>query len=281
MGEQMSLPFRRRRLGKVLRELREAARLTPSEVSARLEFSPARMSRMESGQTAPEPVVLKALLDVYGVPASDWGPYLELGKEARKKGWWQAYGLSAMGYVGLEAAASSVRDYELAYVPGLLQTEEYIRAVLSQNPAGFKPRQFENEVEVRLIRQRRLTEEEDMLTLTAIVDEGVLRRPVGGVQVMRAQLYRLTVLAELPRVTLQVVPTSAGAHPGMMSAFTILSFPDAEDRDIAHIAHVAGSVQLEKAEQVSTCTLRFDRLRTEALTPSASAELIERVATEL
>ncbi|TCP54116.1 helix-turn-helix protein [Tamaricihabitans halophyticus] len=280
MGEHDSPPFWRRRLGKVLRELRESARISPSEACTRLDFSPARLSRMESGQTAPEPVVLKAMLDVYGVPASDWTWYLDLGREARKKGWWQAYGLSAMGYVALEEAASSVRDFGLAYIPGLLQTEDYVRAVLRDSPARFTKVRFENEVDVRLIRQRRLVSDADALDLTAFVDEGALRRPVGGPQVMRTQLHWLVARAELPNVTLRVVPTAVGQHAGMMSAFTVLSFPSLQDPDIAYVEHAAGSVFLEKADEVRACTLRFDRLDALALPVDESVELIERIAAE-
>lgn len=281
MGERNSPPFRRRRLGKILRELREEVGLTQWEACDKLEFSAPRLSRMESGETAPEPVVLKGMLDVYGVPSCDWDAYLQLARDARKKGRWQAYGLDAMGYVAMEEAAESVRSFSLAYVPGLLQTEEYIRAVLGDAPLARTKRKFENEVKVRLIRQRRLTDDSDLLELNALVDEGALRRPVGGAQVMRAQLHRIAALVELPNVTLRVVPTSVGHHSGMMSAFTLLNFADAADGDVAYVEHAAGSLEMEKSEQIRACTLRFDRVLAKALSPEESVALIERVAGEM
>ena len=279
MGEQ-SPPFRRRRQGKVLRELREAARLSPQEVCAKLEFSPARLSRLENGQTAPDIVLVKSMLDLYGVPVNDWEPYLELAREAKMKGWWQAHGLPAMGYTAVEAAANSVREFALAHVPGLMQTRDYTRAVLAEMPIQRTVHEFENQVTVRAIRQQRLTSDDDPLQLAAVVDESVLTRPVGGRHVMRGQLEHMVMLAELSTVSLQVIRTSGGAHPGMNGAFTVLGFPDADDVDIAYLEHVAGSLLLEKAEQVRTARLVFDQLRAEALSPDDSAVLLARLADE-
>lgn len=277
MGDPQSPPFRRRRQGKELRELRESARMSPAEVCAALEFSAARLSRLENGQTAPDVVVVKSLLDVYGIPASDWEPYLELARDAKRKGWWQAHGLPAMGYVALEAAADSVCDFALAHVPGLLQTQEYARVVLGESLVRRSTTEFENQVAVRGIRQDRLTDERDPLTLDAVLDEGVLTRPVGGSDVMRAQLDHLVMLAELDTVTLRVLPSEHGAHIGMNSAFTVLGFPEHDEPDIAYVAHVAGSLQLEKLEQVGACKLAFDRLRSQALPADESVALVERL----
>lgn len=278
MGEQQSPPFRRRRLGKVLRRLRESAGLSLDETSERLEISRSRLWRFEVGEAAPEVVLVKALLDVYGVPVDAWEPYLQVAREARLKGWWQAYGLPAMGYVAVEAAASGIQDFALAYVPGLLQTEPYIRAVLATAPLPRSDEEFERQVAVRRRRQRRLTDPEDGLRLDVVIDEGVLLRPIGGTKVMRDQLEYLAIAAELPDVTLQVLPTAVGAQYGMMGAFTVLSFAESEEGDIAYVAHVAGSVQMEKEEPVRECRLTFTRLRDQALSPEDSVALIERIA---
>lgn len=277
MGTQESPPFHRRRLGRTLRELRDRARMSPSEVCRRLEFSPARLSRMENGLTAPDVLVVKGMLDEYGVPFNEWEPYLQLAREARRKGWWQLHGLPAMGYIALEAAADTVSEFALAYVPGLLQTEAYTRAVLSESLVRRTPQQFDSDVTVRMIRQKRLSAPNDPLKLAAVLDESVLAHLVGGSAVMHAQYEHLLRLAELPNLTLQVVPRSRGAHVGMSSAFTVLGFPEVDDPDIAYIAHVAGSVQVEKPDQVRTCRLTFDRLRSQALSPAASIELVERL----
>jgi hypothetical protein len=281
VSEQQSPPFRRRRLGRALRDLRESTRMSPAEVCARLEFSPARLSRMENGQTAPDIVIVKSLLDEYGIPVNDWEPYLELAREAKQKGWWQAHGLPAMGYVALEAAANSVRTFNLAHVAGLLQTEDYARAVFEQSLLRRSARLVDNQVAVRLIRQRRLTEPDGGLELAVVVDEGVLRRPVGGQTVMRAQLRRIVEFANLPSVELRVLPTAVGAHLGMASAFSVLRFPDPEDSDIAYLEHVAGSLQMEKEDEVRTCKLTFDRLREQSLDADESTAFIEQVMREL
>lgn len=276
MGEQ-SPPFRRRQLGRTLRDLREAASVSPSEACERLEFSPARLSRMETGQTAPDIVVVKSMLDLYGVPVNAWEPYVQLARDARRKGWWQVYGLSALGYVGLETAANSVREFALGYVPGLLQTERYMRAVLSAEELPRTQQRLDNSVAVRLRRQRRLTADSDDLHLVAVIDETALRRPVGGTAVMRDQLAHLVMMAELPNVDLRVLPTSIGAHSGMSSGLIVLGFPGEADGDMAYIEHAAGSLQLEKAEQVRTCILKFERLRAAALDPTASVAAIEQL----
>lgn len=277
MGEQ-SPPFRRRQLGRTLRDLREAAGIAPSQACARLEFSPARLSRMETGQTAPDIVVVKSMLDLYGVPVNAWEPFVQLARDARRKGWWQVYGLSATGgYVGLEAAASSVREFALAFVPGLLQTEDYIRAVLATSIMARTQQRLDNDVAVRLRRQRRLTTDGDDLHLAAVIDETALQRPVGSATVMRDQLGHLVMMAELPNVDLRVVPTSIGAHAGMASGLTVLGFPGEADGDIAYIEHAAGQLQIEKADDVRTCILKFERLRAAALDQAASVAVLERL----
>ncbi|WP_116046109.1 helix-turn-helix domain-containing protein [Amycolatopsis palatopharyngis] len=281
MSEQQSPPFRRRRLGRTLRDLRESARMSPAEVCARLEFSPARLSRMENGQTAPDIVIVKSLLDEYGIPVNDWEPYLELAREAKQKGWWQAHGLPAMGYVALEAAANSVWDFALAYVPGLLQSRGYVEAVLRASTLRRTEQQVQDQIAVRMRRQHRLLSEDGGLELIAVVDEGVLHRTVGGLEVMRDQLRHITNLAATPTVTVHVVPSTVGVHVGMEGAFTVLAFPEADDPDIAYLEHVTGALQLEKKDEVRACRLTFELLRNQALDPTDSIGLIKRLAQEM
>ncbi|WP_020669322.1 helix-turn-helix domain-containing protein [Amycolatopsis nigrescens] len=277
MSTQQSPPFHRRRLGKVLRELRESARLSPGEVCRALEFSPARLSRMENGQTAPEVIVVKGMLDLYGIPVNDWEPYLEMTREARKKGWWQAYGVPAHAYVSLETAANSVKEFALAFIPGLLQTESYARAAFQISLLRRVAAEPGPQALVRIQRQQRLTDPDDELEFEAIIDEGALRRPVGGDAVMREQLSKVVALGALPNVTVRVLPTSAGAHLGMNSAFILLGFPSEEEPDMGYVDHVGGSVRMEKEDQVRTCKLTFDRLRTKALSPPDSVALVGRL----
>lgn len=282
MGEQKSPPFRRRRLGKTLRQLRESAQLTLEDVDERIELPRSRLARYETGQQSPEVIVVKAMLDLYGIPVNDWEPYLDQTREARDRGWWQIYGLPAMGYVALETAACSVHEFALAHMPGLLQTEAYVRAVLSTSLIPRSDERFENQVSVRLRRQRRLTDlDDDGLQLSAVIDESVLYRPVGGVEVLREQLDHLLIVAELPEVEVRVLPNSVGAHLGLMSAFIVLGFPEADEADVAYLEHIAGSVQIEKDDQVRDCKLTFARLRDQALSPDESMALIERVLAQI
>jgi hypothetical protein len=168
----------------------------------------------------------------------------------------------------------------LAHVPGLLQTEDYAQAVLSEPLVRCTPPQLEGQVTVRKIRQHRLSDPDDPLKLDAVLNESVLNHPVGGPAVMHAQCEHLLRLAELPNLTQRVMPLTRGVHVGVNSAFTVLSFPAADDPDIAYIAyiaHIAGSVQVEKPDEVCTCRLAFDRLRTEALSEAESIALVERL----
>ncbi|MBC6446770.1 helix-turn-helix domain-containing protein [Actinokineospora xionganensis] len=247
MGTHQSPPFQRRMLGKKLRELREGAGLKAAEVARRTEISTGRLSRIENGEVAPDIPLAKFLLDLYVIPVNDWEPYLEQVRAARRaKGWWQAYGVAARGFLALETAATTVRTFQLAYMPGLLQTEDHIRAVFQQLSGSRGRAWIDNQVRVRMIRQQRLHATDDQLVLATVIDHTVLRREVGSREVMQAQLHHLIEMAALPNVTLQVMPAEAGTHVGMDGAFTVLSFPGANEPDLAYIENVAGSFQIEK-----------------------------------
>ncbi len=181
----------------------------------------------------------------------------------------------------LEAEASVVWDYTVGYVPGLLQTEAYARVILGAALRPLSQSALETAVRVRTIRQQRLTAEEHGLELAAIMDESVLRRPFGGVAVMRAQLAHLVQAAALPTVTLQVLPLSADAGAGLAGAFIVLGFGDLGEPDMAYVEHPCGADHVEKPEDVADAKLRFDRLRSEALSPADSVALIERAAADL
>lgn len=260
MSAHQSPPFLRRQLGKMWQSLRKQAGLTFEEACRRLEISVGRMSRLENGETAPDIVLAKGLLDLYGVPVNDWEPVLERVREAKKKGWWQAYGLKARGFIALEAAATSVRSFELAHIPGLLQIEEFARAGF-RSAASHRPDDWiENAVQARMVRQRRLVEDQP-LRLDAIIDEAVLVRPVGPAELMRAQLYNLVAMAELPNVTVQMVPFTAGLHVGCDGSFSLLSFE--EGADVAFMESPADSFLLERVSRsivvgwrLSACRMR-------------------------
>ncbi|WP_116043048.1 helix-turn-helix domain-containing protein [Amycolatopsis palatopharyngis] len=281
MSAQESPTFRRRYLGRLLRGLRDEARMSTDEVCRRLEFSPARLSRIENGRTATDVLVVKAMLDLYGLPVNDWAPYEQLAREAKKKGWWQEFGVEARGYVSLEAAASTLCHYELGDIPGLLQTEAHARTLFEKLSKRRGKHWIDDQIAVRLIRQQRLRSDIDPLEFAAIMDETVLWRPVGGPEVQREQMRHLLELAELPTVTLQVLPLSASPHVGLDGSFHVLGFAEKDEPDLAYVEHVFGSLQIEKEAEVRACKLAFERLRTEALTPDGSAELVRDVLARL
>ena len=180
----------------------------------------------------------------------------------------------------LEAEATLVRDFTVAYVPGLLQTADYARALFRSSLRRYTETEIENAVTVRMIRARRLAGETPSLELAAIMDEAVLHRPVGGPAVLRAQLAHLVTTSGLPTVTLQVLPWSLGAYSGMSGVFTVLSFGDLGVADMAYVEHPMGAVHMDKAADVARATLTFDHLRSLALSPGDSVALIERVAAQ-
>jgi transcriptional regulator with XRE-family HTH domain len=270
--------IRRRQLARTLRELRLRAGMTIEAAAPLLDFSPSKLSRIENAHQGVDVHAVRSMMDVFGVGGEQWGEILQLTREANAKGWWRAYGLDDRGYVPLEAEASAVRDYTVTFVPGLLQTADYARALLDGALRRRSRSELENQVAVRMVRQERLTSAERPLELLAVIEEAVLHRPVGGPEVMRTQLAHLVTAAVYDTVTLQVLPTGIGAHPGIDGAFTVLSFDDLGEPDIGYVEHPVGSVHIEKEDDVARARLVFDHLRSVALGPAESVALIERVA---
>jgi transcriptional regulator with XRE-family HTH domain len=271
---------RQRQLGRTLRELREEAGLTLEEAAPRLDWSTSKLSRIEIAQQSIDVHGVRSMLDLYGVGGERWTQIIELTREARQRGWWRAYGPDGLGYVALETEATLVRDYTLAFVPGLLQTADYARALFTGSHHRRTETDLANEITVRMIRQERLTSVDHPLELVAIVEESVLHRPVGGAEVMHAQLAHLVAAAELATVTLQVLSTTVGAHAGLDGAFTVLSFDELGEPDLAYVEHVMGAVKLQKELEVARARLVFDRLRSDALSPADSAALLRRLVEE-
>jgi hypothetical protein len=271
---------RRIQLGRELRALRLAARMSVEEAAQRLHFSSSKLSRIENGEHGIDPHAVRSALDLYG-DSSRWDELVELSLQTREKGWWRAYGLDDKGYVPLEAEATRVREVQSVTVPGLLQTADYARALFRTAIQQRRKAWIENQVAVRLVRQQRLTSTEKPLDLVVLLDEPVLLRPVGGAKVMRSQLDHLVAAAELPTVTLQVLPIAMGARPAMSAPFTVLSFDHLDVPDIGYVEHLMGAVHIQKEEQVRKATLTFDRLRSLALSPTDSIALIRRVAEQM
>jgi transcriptional regulator with XRE-family HTH domain len=269
---------RRLHLGRILRELREEAGLSLEVAAPALDWSSSKLSRIENGRQGVDVHGVRTMMDIYGVVGPQWDELLDLTRSLSEKGWWRVFGLDDKGYVPLEAEATLVREATTAYVPGLLQIEAYARAVFAIHQRTDA--ELDNLTAVRRIRQERLTSLEDPLELVAVVDEVVLRRPVGGAAVMRVQLAHLVEAADLDRVTLQVLPMSLGAHPGLSAPFTLLTFGGIDFGDMVYVEHPVGAVHISKEDEVAVARLKFDRLRSLALDPDDSVELIERVAAE-
>jgi transcriptional regulator with XRE-family HTH domain len=276
---------RRRRLGAELRRLREAHSLKLEEVAERLDLAPSTLSRIETGKAPTKSAYLTAMLELYQV--ADPGArkvLVDMAREGHRKGWWSIYDdVLPSGfdiYVGLEAEASGLRSYETDVVHGLLQTTEYAVAVLRELRPRDSEEQIKRVVDLRMERQR-LLDQDPPLDLWLILDEGAIRRNIGGPAVMRGQLEHLIEASRWSNVTLQILAFEAGAHAGLIGPFSILEFPERADSDVAYTESVGGMIYLEKDREVRACAEAFDRMRASALSPAASVELIQQVSREL
>jgi len=279
-GRQGSPTVRRRRLGAELRRYRESAGFTIDQVAERLDCSSSKISRLETGQTGASPRDVRDMLTIYKVTSAELEDLMEVARAARQRGWWQPYGaVLSTAYVSFEASAQSVRSYEAQCIPGLMQTEEYAQSLIHAVRVDLSPDEIDSRVRVRMARQALLHQEEP-IDFWCILDQAVLMRSVGGPDVMRRQLERLLVLAELPHVTLQVLPFSAGAHAGMDGSFVMLRFPDVVDPDTVYVAMATGGVFQEKADELSRYVTIFDLLHGVALSPEKSIALVADLAKE-
>ncbi|WP_433335203.1 helix-turn-helix domain-containing protein [Spirillospora sp. CA-294931] len=269
---------RGRRLARELRRLREAQGLTLQEVADRLDWSRATVSRLETGQTRPRPADIAQILDLYGMPSPERDAYINLAREAGQRGWWTAYvDVFTGSYVALEDEASHIRTWDPQLVHGLLQTEPYSRSVITAGRMLPGREEIERRIAARTARQALLSRAEAP-QLHVIFDEAVLYRPIGGPGVMSAQLTALAEAASREKVTVQVLPYAAGEHAGLDGRFTILSFPDPADPDIAYVEGTMGDVYLESIEAIAKHRTRFDKIAAAALSPEDSAHLITEAA---
>jgi transcriptional regulator with XRE-family HTH domain len=280
VNQHRSPTIRRRRLGVELRRHREAAGVTIDVVAERLGCSTSKVSRIETGHTIATPADVQRILDIYGVSVAITKELVQIAREARQKGWWHPYSTVLTGaYVGLEAAARSIRVFEQQLVPGLLQTEEYAIAMIRAARLDDTYQEIDQRVRVRLARQALLIQD-DPIDLRVVLDEAVLSRPVGGHEVMHDQLIRLVEAARLPNVTIQILPFAAGAHAGMDGAFVILEFEEEGDSDVVFIDNATGGLFLEKAEELRKYISIFDTAGSAALAPRESIEMIEMLVEE-
>jgi transcriptional regulator with XRE-family HTH domain len=275
---------RLRRLSAELRRLRSAAGMSREHVEEQTGVNEGTLYRIETARARPQRRTLMALLDLYGAPEPLRNDLLELARGADDQGWLRQYQSALPGeysaYISFEAEARSVRNYESLFIPGLLQTEDYARAVIT----GVWPTATEAEVEqlvqARLDRQQLLSGDEP-LELWAVIDEAVVRRLVGGPKVMQAQVAHLIEMAHQANVTVQVIPFGAGAHPGMPGSFVYMEFKDPADSDLVYIDTMAGDLFLETEADLRRYSSMFDHLRATALSPNESVSLISATAANL
>jgi transcriptional regulator with XRE-family HTH domain len=264
-----------------LKRLREAAGITHVEIAEVLGCSDSKIYKIESGDVGVGRGDMLVMLDQYQLRDDRVRTtLLDLQKQGRERGWWAKYGQLPNAYsmyIGLESAATEIKSFELAVVPGLLQTEDYARAVIDVQRQDDMPAERDRRVRVRLARQDCLTEDPPV-QYWAIIDEGALRRQTGGKAVMRAQLEHLITVGELANVTIQVVPFTEGSHPGTLGSITILEFPEDVHSPVAYIETFAGDVYLEREDELRRATLVYTHLHAAALSESKSRDLIAAIA---
>lgn len=276
---------RRMLLGAQLRRLREAKRVSREEAGWEIRASESKISRIELGRVGFKERDVADLLTLYGVVDEEQrAALLTLAREANTPGWWHTYGDLLPSwfqpYLGLEGAAALIRTYEVQFVPGLLQTHDYARAVVLLGHAGECTGEVERRVALRMARQELLTQ----LTpprLWAVVDEAALRRPIGGPQVMRSQLEYLTEVTKLPHVRIQVVPFDAGGHAGVGGAFTMLRFGDPELPDVVYVEQLTSALYLDKRDDVDQYVAAMERLSVQANPPDDTPEILDRILRDL
>ena len=287
MPEYGSPTVRRRRLAAEVRRLREGAGLTEEEVAERLDWSSSKLSRIELHRTGLKPHDLARLLELYQVSEAHREELLALAREPRRRGWWEAYSDALPEeyavFISLEAEAESESGWSPDIVYGLLQTEDYARAVIRAHMgSSISPREIERRVETRMVRQRVVTRDEPF-TLSVVLDESALLRLFGSEPVMRQQMQRLVEASQLPNVNLHVLPLT-GLHPVGTGQFVILKFAPAHGtrlHDVVYIEQLTRSaIYIEDDADTREYSLAFDRLVAQALNPAKSRKLITKTMRE-
>ncbi|MFD0970683.1 helix-turn-helix domain-containing protein [Plantactinospora endophytica] len=273
-------------VGAQLRRLREERGLTRAEAGEPIRASESKISRMELGRVGFKERDVLDLLSLYGVDdEQERAVLLTRVREANTSGWWHPYSDVTPNwfqrYLGLEATATLIRTYEVQFVPGLLQTEDYARAVVRLGHGSAKEDEVARRVRLRLERQQVLSRP-DPPKLWAVVDEAALRRPVGGPQVMRDQLEALlAIVTKMPNVRLQVIPLAAGGHAAAGGAFTILRFPQPDLADLVYIEQLTSALYLDKREDVDCYFEAVNRLFVEAAPIKDTYQILDRIIRDL
>jgi hypothetical protein len=272
-------------LGSQLRRFREAAGITPEAAGWQIRSSRSKISRMENGRVGFKDRDVRDLLELYGVADSQvTSAMLALAGQAQTQEWWAQFGDILPSwfepYLGLEASASRIRSFDLQFVHGLFQTEAYARTVTALGLRGISPDEIDRRVAVRVKRQELLTAAKPP-RVWSVMDEAALRRPVGGVRVMQAQLRWLAEAAQLPNVTLQVVPFQAGGHDAAGGSFTILRFSEPAVPDVVYIEQLTGALYLEKTAATDHYLDIMNRLSATSLSPAESIPFFADLSRQL
>ncbi|MCQ4083546.1 helix-turn-helix domain-containing protein [Streptomyces sp. RB6PN25] len=271
-------------LGTQLRKLREANGISREAAGEAIRGSHAKISRLELGRVGFKERDVADLLTLYGVvDEEERADYLALARQASTPGWWNQYGDVLPHWfethIGLEEAASLIRTYEVQFIPGLLQTEQYARAVTRLGHPNAVPREVERRVALRMTRQK-LLEAPDPPRLWAVMDEAALRRPLGDRDAMRAQLEHLLKVAERPNVTLQVAPFSVGGLAAAGGPVTILRFMERDLPDIVYLEQLTSALYMDKQEDVENYLAVMDRLCAESATPDETVQFLKELVTQ-
>ena len=272
-------------LGAQLRGLRESKNISREDAGWEIRASGSKISRMELGRVSFKERDVSDLLSLYGVTdLKERETLLNLAQQANNPGWWHHFSdiLPAwfQSYLGLEAAATLIRTYEIQFVPGLLQTADYARAVILLGHAGADSDEIARRIELRRQRQQILNRP-DPPQLWVVIDEAVLRRPIGGVDVMKAQIEQLIEASKLPNVRMQIIPFLAGGHAAAGGPFAILRFPEPELPDVVYVEQLTSAIYLDKREDVDHYAIAMERVCIDAEPPNHTPEILEKLLQEV
>lgn len=273
--------IRRRQLGRELRRLREVADVKPQAAAEWLAVTTSTLSKIEHGRQSIKIGHIRGLCQLYNIEAPEADTLLRLARESNQRGWWVAYGETVpdwfRDYIGLESDAEEICAWDVQLVHGLLQIPEYVRAVVRAARPGCTEQDLARQVEIRKERQRRFNSNHPP-ELRVVMDEAVVRRTVGGPEVMRAQLRHLTDTSEMPNVVLQVLPFDVGAHPAMIGPFTLLRFEEDLGMDAVYLETDRGALYPDRPADLAHYTEVFRRLTEAALGTQETRDLLATLA---
>jgi transcriptional regulator with XRE-family HTH domain len=272
-------------LGAQLRRLREGKRISLEDAGEAIRASHSKISRLETGRVGFKDRDIADLLTLYGVMDENERTALrELAARANKQGWWHDYSDILPNwfeaYVGLEEAATQIRAYEVQFIPGLLQTGDYARAVTLLGFPNAASRDVDRRVGLRLARQAVFTRPNPP-NIWVVLDEAVMKRPIGGSEVMRGQIKHLIDMAQRPNVTIQIVPFNIGGHAAAGGPFSILRFAEHDLPDVVYLEQLTSALYLDKQEIIDNYLAVMDRLCVDAITPAASIKLMRTLQRDL